>query len=876
MARAMCARKCFLCICAILLRSSFASIDTADSSERPAFTSEIESQKSHPQALMSQLDRVYKTVLNAAGKIEDSTESIQNTEDDSIESESLPRTRDGKTDDLSTLYDMARDFLNTVQSATIGDIIEENNIIRMSDFGDVFEDDWESLLSYFVGFIICLAIGIIFVIIMLLACLWKLLMWCTICCRKCIRKVLCCCCEGKCCCCSKKPKKNTGFCKKTTCSFLLLTCGIMVLVPAILVFVTNDSLSHELSSEGLTSDVGHSVQQIDDFVSDTIEDIDDYIMQPLQYAVDESVLLLNIIPEDSFRRIDEAFGISALLTDLNIFSMNLLPLAGNLTVMKNATEYLNATTFDLAEKLDTSRYNINTSLENCNSTSCKLAQQLLQRLDVNATYYHLDDAGPVRNSVVVAIKGGIINATTISIDMYLDVGRQITYHTSDAIDEVVKGLEEFINVTDEGFQEFNDKWNEKDSSYTENLATLQGYLDKYVKYYTNGVFLLCTCFLLIASCYLIGLLLGVICSPPNKSSSYLCSCTSRQAANVVMVGLCVSFLLAWVLMLVTTVHFLLGGAVETMLCRHLRDYDDTMQKVEDVLMADVTYNISIKEAMDICEANETLYYAAQLESNDRNITELLDLEQYGVYDAFDQLTDITFDFSDVTFYSEEMNDLLLELDTHLRSIDYTAYEVELQNDVTQIDLNLYANLLLNISEEQNIPELKTEAEKLNNISLSHVIPMEDVREVLGVAVHWSSYYTELISAESLAMDLTEAQENLNDDGGQIVEEMIEEYVSKLIIILEDLLDKVDHSVRYDIGKCRPLYDAGDLMVTSACQYFLDPFNALWLCYGWALFFVIPGMIFGGKMESIYRELSEPSHTTATKKYKEPEPDYEMT
>ena len=62
----------------------------------------------------------------------------------------------------------------------------------------------------------------------------------------------------------------------------------------------------------------------------------------------------------------------------------------------------------------------------------------------------------------------------------------------------------------------------------------------------------------------------------------------------------------------------------------------------------MTYNISVKGVLNDCENNEALYVAARLEDNGYNITEMLDLDQYGFYDKLDELKNMTFDIDDVS------------------------------------------------------------------------------------------------------------------------------------------------------------------------------------------------------------------------------------
>ena len=52
---------------------------------------------------------------------------------------------------------------------------------------------------------------------------------------------------------------------------------------------------------------------------------------------------------------------------------------------------------------------------------------------------------------------------------------------------------------------------------------------------------------------------------------------------MLLVGASFIFFFSWLLMLVTTLTFLLGGAVEVFACRHLVGFDDTAEKIAQVI-----------------------------------------------------------------------------------------------------------------------------------------------------------------------------------------------------------------------------------------------------------------------------------------------------
>ena len=74
----------------------------------------------------------------------------------------------------------------------------------------------------------------------------------------------------------------------------------------------------------------------------------------------------------------------------------------------------------------------------------------------------------------------------------------------------------------------------------------------------------------------------------------------------------------------------------------------SFQVARNSYLDDFNYNISVKEVLDNCEADQAVYTALKLDENGFNITELLDLDQYGIYDELEKLKNITFNFGTVS------------------------------------------------------------------------------------------------------------------------------------------------------------------------------------------------------------------------------------
>ena len=783
-------------------------------------------------------------------------EVASETGNQTAEPEDLARTRDNNNNGLILLFDMIKFFLNEmVMPKTIGDLIEEYEIETFSDFTtEEFLDEWQSWILYFLGFLICIAVGILFILVMIFC-------GCCCCCRNC--------CKICCCCCCKKKRKKSSRCKRICYGTLTFLVTTMMFVSVVVVFMTNDMVTYEVSEHGMLQDIKEGVYIIDMFLDESVDDMNVTLLQELHHTSDEIFVLLKTLPAESFQRIEEEYRIGAMLQDLGSFIYDMEDLSRNLSQMFNSTIVLINQTEEMEKALAASRAGLDPLLSNCTYSNissnmlCSDALHDLDKLASNATYDNLT-TGEVKEAEIfidLAIENGIVEAFAASKAAYLEVRDEVDNQTEAEIQEIEEAVNDILKEVDEGFESFSDGVDDIafETAY-DGLDTAQGYLEQYSPYYTIPMVVLTVLFLLIVVFNGLGLLFGGLCPRPHEKDGY-CSRTTHQGANWLVVGVICTFLFTWFFMLVTTVHFTLGGATETLLCRHLVTYDETMQEIEELIKVelDVDYNISFRDALEHCKDDETLYVASNLENNGYNISELLDLEQYGIYEAVDDLQNVTVDFGDVIFLEESLNYTLITISGLLHAVDYQGYYDELAKSVTQTDLLAYADDLdvivieLNASGHFQLAEkIEEESKELRSIYYDYVEPMEKERDVLKEAVMHADKITHSQDLDELLLNLTHAQHELNIQGGEVVTDVLVEYGEITVTLIEDYAEDADEAIRYEVAQCRPVFDAAQTIVYGPCLYFLEPFNSVWFLYGWYLFFSVPCLIFAAILAGLYR------------------------
>ena len=229
------------------------------------------------------------------------------------------------------LFDMLGVFLNDiVQTKTVGELMTEYDIEKLSDFtSDEFLNEWDEWILYFLGFLVCISIGILFIIIMPISgCCYCGYNSCSCCC---------CCCKSK----ERKPTKHAK--RKRICYWSLVFCmSSFMLAGSVMVFVSNSMLSHEVSSSGWSSDLTSSLTATEKYMYDTLDDVNRTILKEMYQTTGEIYDLLDRLPEDSLKAIEDEYHIGAMLYELQNFTNSLDQLSWDYGQMVNITLDLQA------------------------------------------------------------------------------------------------------------------------------------------------------------------------------------------------------------------------------------------------------------------------------------------------------------------------------------------------------------------------------------------------------------------------------------------------------------------------------------------------------------------------------------------------------
>ena len=319
----------------------------------------------------------------------------------------------------------------------------------------------------------------------------------------------------------------------------------------------------------------------------------------------------------------------------------------------------------------------------------------------------------------------------------------------------------------------------------------------------------------------------------------------RQATNILTYGAACTRSLGCFFVLALVVLFAVGGATYIVVCRPCITRDATFERYVDLTKqeANVTYNVTLAGVLRRCRDNESIYMAFDVEHSTLfNLSEILNLRD--VYDAVEQLEDVIIGFDDFQVFRLTVWTIVRAVAKEFESVDFVAYLNTSRSNVTKVSLTQYASLLDNVCEDMPdlalANKLSREAEHLRDVEAKYVRTMQLYHSMLRKAVT-TSHRVLRIPLSKLMFEIISSQRAINKHGDEVVRSAIADVSADVLRAAERFVNNVNGSVRDDIGRCRPLYDAWVAMVTGPCLNMVAPFNVVWASYGVFLCLCFPAL-----------------------------------
>ncbi|NWZ33158.1 PROM2 protein, partial [Brachypodius atriceps] len=378
---------------------------------------------------------------------------------------------------------------------------------------------------------------------------------------------------------------------------------------------------------------------------------------------------------------------------------------------------------------------------------------------------------------------------------------------------------------------------------------------------------LCSIILLILLCNVTGMALGVYgLSKREDPSDY--ECQGEVGAKFLLVGVGLAFLFSWLLILLVFATFLVGGNIQTLVCRNwvnqeIYKFIDTPGNLPPSM--NLTRQLNLRRDSNLsstyreCKSGAGLWEVLQLDRS-YDLDENLKTPKY-MADFQKRLGDFTANLGDVRLLlSEGRQDLETFARSGVDEVDYGRFQEEMKNPVVQTSLPSLARNLEGLQKMQRnstvAGRLAAEAQALWHMQNSTVQSQEALVAKLGKSVQFLSHLAPHLKERVKRTLATTAsvEARLPVQAQQILRQELGCFTRKELRYFAQYLNWVGQTLREDVASCQPLATALDNGQVILCDRIADPWNAFWFSLGCCTFFLIPNIIFAIRLTKHFRPI----------------------
>ncbi|XP_016132334.1 prominin-2 [Sinocyclocheilus grahami] len=743
-------------------------------------------------------------------------------------------------------------FMSPIVHSFLGSVqpnpFPKDLLIRMIKDTNFSMERVKEILKYEIGFLVCVAIGILYIVLMPLI---GLIFACCRCCGNCGGRM--------------QQKQTTNIhCKRR--SFYLATFLITVLILAgnVCMFLSSTNTSETvMRSPTELTDILENVKGYLNTISKQIEQVEsesNVTVDTVKSNLNGS-LLGKLIQNGLKGPLDPALNsITEIAQVINSTSHELLKLNKTLELLKPKVDVLKA-------NLSAVRQRINNTLHMPDCVNCTSQRPELDKLSLEGSL-DFPDQNDMRSAVDEAINADVIGQANKGRDFF------------DSIPETVKN-ESSLNVQVALLQ--LETLKTKISGVTKDLPldvlkTISAPLtdvQKSIKAFSpdiersskisRAVGLVLSCLiLLVVICNFLGLLLGVA-GQNSKDNPIERSGTSNCGGIFFMAGVGFSFLVSWIFMLVVLILFIVGGNTYTLVCKPWQNKEliqiiDTPGLIPGFNLSrslNLNTNLNIANVYSDCQKNKPLWTTFHL-NKIFDLNSKLNVSQYT--HEIDQTFDgVQINIANITILSPKVKSQLNNFSNSASSMNFSNITQQI-NDVSGINLSSIAESLDILAGKQSNQaikdELHGEAKDLRDIQTditSNIMPL--LLELNTTVKNLSVVASQITAAvKNVSQKVDYAQGVLNFKISQIVKTESRAFIDCQLKIFQTFIQWTNQTITERVGRCGPAAAAVDRSEELICKHLVESLNAFWLSLGWCMMFLIPSIIFSVKLAKYYRRM----------------------
>jgi len=796
----------------------------------------------------------------------------------------LPPSPEYKSDDSFNARGMEHVYLLT---STFLDLIQRDNVLPagintsmiISAVGQgpeasfqFFKLHWQEFLLQYIGVLTTGVFGLLLAFILPL-----------------IGLFFCCCrCAGKC---GAYPDshydKRSDACKRFFTGILLSTFVIAAMFGAVCAFVTNHYTFTGWTD--LTKRMDTSLDDAGDYFEHTGDSVE--VLLVTNFAELEEVIG-DVLDESGpalkkkLANVTEAIAIET----LNDLVSGLRKVKRNLRDISDDTNELESKVAQLKDGLTRSQKSLSSALEGCNSNQvCEkfleqynLDKDLAMAEDFLKIEFRMPAITNVLSDISDLIENNIEEKVMVGKAKFDEVEKQIEQNIEDIKPKVKSELREMGVQLENQNNKIKAALQEIDLAVIKkDIPKLDDHTIEYVEYRYYIGLVMSSAILIILFCFILGLFYGMCGKRPGGLYGDDC-CNRGTGASFLVSGIYFTFLFSFLLLLLTTLHFLVGASVDKSVCKtllapHKSDIFTQLDKqflqprLSEVLNEASSGNnqYSASKLIADCHTNDTIYNILNLESV-YNITELTNWRSnYGIGEYIENLKNKIRikELSGIKLLTPETTRDLEELArSGISDMDFSKFTDILEDEITKIDLRNFIRHLRTLREQVGrYPSIKFVATKLGNEAL-YLENMNDVVEQVKLTLrHLKESVNQLetnikfhkSSLREAIHDLigqaTRATGVIRNKGPELIGDLTEKYVAETVGLIDEYVERVIDSIQTEVGYCAPLSTSYNATVVAFCHEVVDPFNGFWASIGWCFLIYLPCICLSVSLISLYRK-----------------------
>uniref|UniRef100_A0A8C0QZH6 Prominin 1 n=1 Tax=Canis lupus dingo TaxID=286419 RepID=A0A8C0QZH6_CANLU len=735
---------------------------------------------------------------------------------------------------ISVLFQIVQVFLQVVQPHPFPEDILRKILQKKFDFST----DYDKIIYYEIGIIICAVLGLLFVILM------PLVGFCFGLCRCCNK------CGGEM---HQRQKKNGAFLRKYFTVSLLVIC-IFISVGIIYGFVANHHLRTRIEKTrklaesnlkdlrtlliGTPAQINYVLSQYASTKEKAFSDLDNI----------KSLLGGGIHDELRPKVIPVLDDIKAMAEAIKETREALLNVNNTLKELKMSTAQLNTSLSDVKRNLEQSLNDPMCSVPPV-ATTCNNIRMSLGQLDDNTNLGQLPSLDKQIDNINNVLQTDL--SSLVQKVCFLEKKITVVYvkRTLNSLGSDIENMSEQIPIQDK-LSDFIGYINDTETYIHRNLPTLE----EYDSYRWLGGLIVCCLLTLIVVFYYLGLMCGTFGYDRHATPTRR-GCVSNTGGIFLMVGVGISFLFCWILMTIVVLTFVIGGNMEKLVCepyqnRKLFQILDTPYLLNEnwkyylsgMVLNKPDINLTFEQVYSDCKENKGIYSTLKLE-NTYNISEHLNIQEHA-RNLSNDFKNMNVNIDNIVLLDAAGRKNLMDFSSSgVDTIDYNVYLAESAPQSGRMVLILF--ILFSLQPQGSLKQsLKNNAQNLKTIHHGQVMPLEQ-----------SMVTTRHLWLANILSSLDSAQDFLQTRISSVIVKESSKYGNMIIGYFEHYLQWVKISITEQIAACKPVATALDSAVdVFLCSYIIDPMNLFWFGIGKATIFLLPAIIFAVKLAKYYRRM----------------------